>query len=339
MASHAPLPPAPPTRGGGGKSFLRSALRGLLLAGILTLVSGSPGNRAEAADTLYEALITTLKFPARLEQPMALLQDLVDAQNDGWAQAVAPLGTPDATSAALRAPEFPWLAEAAIADYREALRQDFISRVGRPDDWCDVGILTALAARGRLPGRAGAADYLAAHDRDRDNRLTLDEFVPSAEEVARTEDLKSLVSSFVHGIPYPTGQSPVASATAFGLAPAAAGLFTTAREIEQRIEGYASRIGGTTYRRPDGRLGARDAAGQAIDPLPEDIVPLHKLEAESRLTRFVSDLGGTADFAPDRPPVLRDAGGAVLPMEKWPPFTQPPYHPEEGPPPPPPPGP
>lgn len=292
---------------------------------------------ATAQSVLYEVMVSVLKFPAAIESPEALLESLVTDSTGQWNRTGVPIANENVNSVLLfpvpvQAPEFPWLAESAIADYREALRQDFIERTGRPDGLMAMSDLVSLASRKRLPSSANAVDYLAIHDRDRDNRLTIEEFTPAADEIARTVDLKALVSCFTRGLPYPTGQLPMASATVFGLAPVEAGLFTTAAEIEQRIEAYASSISGSTYRRPDGRLGAKDANGMPVQPLPEDVVPPHKLDAEARLQRYAADTGGTVEFFPNQPAALRDSSGIAIPMQQWPPFTQPPYHPEEGPP-------
>jgi hypothetical protein len=189
--------------------------------------------------------------------------------------------------------------------------------------------LQSLAMQNRLPGFLSASDYMAAHDRNNDNRLTMEEFAPSAEEIARNVNLHKLVSNFSKGLPYETGQMPVASATDFGITAFNESLFTTPEEIEERIVAYASRIGGSTYRRPDGRLGAKDSLGRPIDPLPRDIIPLRKMEAENILQEFADQKGYSIEFKPDRMAIIRDGSGREVGPEKWPPFTQPPYHPQD----------
>lgn len=306
-----------------------------ILACLFLMIAAQPFlATVNAQSALYQILTTSLKFPEIIESPDTLLKELLNA-NDNWNQASTDLSNENngivlLFPTTLQVKEFPWLAEAAIADYREALRLDFIAKVGQPDGLMTMSGLLALAGQKRLPGGKNAGEYLATHDRDRDNRLTIEEFTPAAEEIIKTTDIKALTACFTKGLPYPTGQQPIAAAGSFGLAPAEAGLFTNAGEIEQRIESYAASIGGTTYRRPDGRLGAQDANDTPIHPLPEDVVPLHKLDAEARLQKFADDAGYTIDFFPDRPADIRSGSGISIPMQDWPPFTQPPYHPEEG---------
>jgi hypothetical protein len=282
----------------------------------------------------YDVLVRALQFPERIESLTAYLADVLGALSGQGGEATDPSGGQPRSAvlqrpATLRSAAVPWLASPAIADYREALRKDFVRTVGKPDGYMSAGQLAGLAAQGRLPGRVGAEAWLAAHDRDGDGRLTIEEFLPSAEEIARTVDLVALTNSFVHGIPYPTGQVPLRSGAAFGLATTGVRLFATPAEIEGRIRGYASRIGGTTYRDANGRLAVRDANGQPVFPLPPDIVPPTKEQAEEALRRFVQQIGGTAEFAPDRGPLVRGPDGREIPLAQWPPYTQPPYHPPQ----------
>lgn len=302
--------------------------RYLLLLAILTGIFTSPLYSQSGNQSFFDRVVSE-----RITDPESSLGGIQENQTSRVSESLSDANTKNSLELplALNVSEFPWLAEAAIADYREAIRKDFIDWVGRADGYIDASGLATLASRQRLAFASSASDYLSSRDKDKDNRLTLEEFVPSAAEIAEKVDLQMLVANFSKGLPYSTGQNPIASASAFGLKPAAEGLYTTPTEIEQRIEVYASAIGGSTFRRPDGRLGAKDASGKIIDPLPPEVVPLWKMHAEKILQDFVGQKGGQAEFFPDSSAVLRDGSGNIIPMEKWPPYTQPPYHPEEKP--------
>jgi len=313
---------ASPTR----TRFLTSSL--LALAVTVLLVGALRAE--EPAKTSDELLGRTFRFPKNLESVPGLLDTLVTENNAHWSQ-TSQVGTGSALAnpARVRSEKVPWMASTAIADYREALRREFIAVVGKPDGRMTAAQLASLAARNRLPGGSGADAWLSAHDRDRDGALTIEEFVPSAAEIGRTLDLVVLTNSFLHGLPYPSGQSPRTSAAEYGIATSGSHLYASREEIERRIRAFAARIGGSTFQDAEGRLAVKDAEGNHVMPLPPDVIPLPKEMAEAELRRFLQKIGGTGEFAADKIPVLRGSDGAVIPLEKWPPFTQPPYHPHQ----------
>ncbi|MBF0409256.1 MAG: hypothetical protein HQM10_18090 [Candidatus Riflebacteria bacterium] len=299
---------------------------------ILMMSDISAAESASQPEISYENLIRTFKFPEKFESAEMFLEYLVKNNINLWSQTQTPVsdqtsGTTIKSPAALRATRFPWMASTAIADYREALRKEFIAVVGTVDGLMNSSQLSSIASKGRLPGNADSSAYLTVHDKNTDGSLSIEEFVPSAEEISRTIDLVLLTNSFTHGIPYPSGQSPMSSAVEFGISTSGVLLFATPDEIETRVRAYASRIGGSTFRDPLGRLAVKDANGQPVFPLPPEIIPLTKQQAETELRNFLNEVGGTGEFSPSKAPVLRGSDGKIIPIEKWPPYTQPPYHP------------
>jgi hypothetical protein len=53
------------------------------------------------------------------------------------------------------------------------------------------------------------------------------------------------------------------------------------------------------------------------------------MEAENILQEFADQKGYSIEFKPDRMAIIRDGSGREVGPEKWPPFTQPPYHPQD----------
>ncbi|MBF0545650.1 MAG: EF-hand domain-containing protein [Candidatus Riflebacteria bacterium] len=304
------------------------------LAMIFSL-GGSPlSAENQPGSSLYEVWIKVLKLPEKVDDAANFVETLLLNEAPYWSQTGPSFGQNENASVLLQnnsilASPTPWLCLTAIADYREALRRDFIRAVGRPDGYMDILRLRNLAQKGHLPGTTDADAYMQAHDLDHDGKLTIAEFVPFASQLPQLIDLNVLTNNFVHGIPYPTGQDPIASASRFGLSQMGANLFTTPTEIEQRVKSYASRIGGTTFRDTNGRLSVKDASGQPIFPLPPEIIPLQKMQADAILQDFVTKNGGHGQFSPNKAAVLYDKNGVIIPPEKWPPFTQPPYHPPQ----------
>ncbi|MBF0545645.1 MAG: hypothetical protein HQM08_14475 [Candidatus Riflebacteria bacterium] len=324
---------------------------------------------------LQSAINIILGIPNKLENVEKAFQAYFDVPTPLIAQTSSfgrptPENDPLKYSTPVVSVTVPSMSDEVIFDYTQAIRKDFVNYAGSADAGMDYSQYKKLVSDGRLPFNTDADEYFQTHDRNKDRKLSMDEYVPSPAEIAQKHNLNVLQNAYVNNKPYPSGQTPVNTSSGI---PFPSGTQTSSGtqtlpasptpplpplppgavpppilpppEVEARIQNFADKSGFTTQRNPQGQLIVVDKNGQEV-VIPPGVLPISVNMAENGLRDFAQQSGGTFEIIPPGAFLLKDKDGKPIPPPGWPPQFQPPYlPPPQSPPgappvpPPPPPGP
>ena len=327
----------------------------VLLLAALVMFWANPAIAVEPSSDLASAIEAILSFPGQIENLddlLILFSEIPQSQTltGSPLNMVSSPDNPLPNPFPIVASKIPKAADDAIFDFRRSIAKDFIRYAGSPDGTMTKSQLKSAVNDGKLPVKVDPDEYFQDHDKDADGKLSINEFVPTTQEIAKNTDLEVVTKAYLAGTPYPTGNYPVTRPTdappgpipGSGTAtpppppPPLPPLIMPVSMIEARITDYANVNGFTTTRRPDGKLIVLDQSGNPT-PIPPGVLPLPAPIAISKLNDFARSFQGTVEKGPGDLPVVKDKNGKVVPPDKWPPQLVPPYMPGDGPPPPPPP--
>ena len=293
------------------------------------------GTAHAAGYDLAAILQKVLEFPnqiGNLDDILELFTELAPGEilsGPGY-NCVSAVNNPLPNPKPIVAAKIPKAADEAIFDFKKTLAKSFIKYAGSPDAGMNRSQFSALANAGNLPFKEDPDEYFQTHDKDRDGKLSIGEFIPSSQEIADKQDLEVLTEAFTTGIPYPNGNTPLVPPSTQPPPP----LILTPSDVEKRITAFARQQGLITVRDPQGRLQLATQAGVPV-PMPPGIIPLPLNDAMRELEGFARSLGGQAILPPQgNPPLVKDGDGNVIPPNRWPPPLRPPYLAPNAPPPP-----
>lgn len=226
----------------------------------------------------------------------------------------------------------PDLCDEAIHDFRQSLKLDFIKVAGAADGTISRNQFETMVQSGLFPLKSEPVPvYFERHDADRNQRLDINEFVPSVQEIAREQAMQPLTKAYTEGQTYPTGQAPTTTPASKPQPsptepPPNHSIYATVSQIEQRIREFAANEGLEIIRTADGKLQPVDAQG-GIVPIPSGVIPPARLEAEAMMVNFAKTTGGTTKRNPEGVLQVIDKNGQVIPLQELPVPMRPPYLP------------
>lgn len=312
---------------------IRLSLLGFFLLAAPTFVNGQTAGNTEVPEAFT--------FLDNLASEMKSIDDLFDSLDDLLNEDI-PEGTgyKDGSSPSsllknsrpIIVDSLPDLCDEAIHDFRQSLKLDFIKVAGAPDGNISRNQFQAMVQSGLFPLKNEPAQtYFERHDVDRDQRLDINEFVPSPQEIAQEQRMQPLTQAYTQGQTYPTGQTPTTTPPSQpppgpSAPPPGHPIYTTFAQVEQNISNWATLKGFSTTRTPDGKLHPVDAQGNIV-PLPPGVIPPSREEAEARMREFARDTGGKTKRDAEGVLQLEDKDGRVVPLHQLPEPMRPPYLP------------
>ncbi len=90
----------------------------------------------------------------------------------------------------------------AVFDLKQSLRREFVKITGSPEKALTGAQFQTMVSMGKFPYAVEADSYFQSHDVNKDGALSIGEFSPSFEELAKSADLEAITSAYLSGSGY-----------------------------------------------------------------------------------------------------------------------------------------